>query len=62
MLGLKERVLVQQEEEDILVFQFKNQEARDRAMNGGPWCFNNIMLLMVDYDDVSPLICPCQTR
>ncbi|XP_062005791.1 uncharacterized protein LOC133722966 [Rosa rugosa] len=53
--GLKERVLIRQEEEDIFVFQFKEMGVKNRVLSGGPWFYNNSMLLLADYDGVSDL-------
>ncbi|XP_062028781.1 uncharacterized protein LOC133744743 [Rosa rugosa] len=50
--GLKERILIRQEEEDIFVFQFKEMEVKNRVLSGGPWFYNNSMLLLADYDGV----------
>ncbi|XP_040367300.1 uncharacterized protein LOC121050625 [Rosa chinensis] len=52
---VKERVLIRQEEEDILVFQFKEMEVKNRILSGGPWFYNNSMLLLADYDGISAL-------
>ncbi|KAM5573372.1 hypothetical protein ABKV19_013083 [Rosa sericea] len=53
--GLKERVLIRQEEEDIFVFQFKEMEVKNRVLSRGPWFYNNSMLLLADYDGISAL-------
>ncbi|XP_024179303.1 uncharacterized protein LOC112185293 [Rosa chinensis] len=53
--GVKERVLIRQEEEDIFVFQFKEMEVTNRVLSGGPWFYNNSMLLLADYDGISAL-------
>ncbi|KAL6210695.1 hypothetical protein ACLB2K_015927 [Fragaria x ananassa] len=53
---MKERVLIRQEEEGNFIFQFKDQKVKDRILNGGSWFFNNVMLLLVDYDGVVDLV------
>ncbi|XP_024178364.1 uncharacterized protein LOC112184339 [Rosa chinensis] len=53
--GLKDRVRICEEEGGILVFQFKEQETKDHVLNGGPWFFNNSMLLLADYDGIQDL-------
>ncbi|XP_024160461.1 uncharacterized protein LOC112167643 [Rosa chinensis] len=53
--GLKERILIRQEEEDIFVFQFKEMEVKNRVFSKGPWLYNSSMLLLADYDGVSAL-------
>ncbi|KAL6195593.1 hypothetical protein ACLB2K_031211 [Fragaria x ananassa] len=49
-------VLIQQGEDIIFIFQFKDQKVKDMILNGGLWYFNIFMLLLVEYDGVADLI------
>ncbi|KAL6194905.1 hypothetical protein ACLB2K_035980 [Fragaria x ananassa] len=53
--NLKEKVLINEEEPGIYVFQFKNRQERDRLLGGGPWFFNGSMILLAEYDRLRPL-------
>ncbi|KAL6195891.1 hypothetical protein ACLB2K_031508 [Fragaria x ananassa] len=53
--GLKEKVWVHQEDDDVLLFQFKDIEIRDRVLSNGPLFYNNSMLLSAAYNGLSAL-------
>ncbi len=47
--------MIQQEEGWILLFQFKDREAKVRVLFGGLWFYNNNMIVFADYDGISAL-------
>ncbi|XP_024155749.1 uncharacterized protein LOC112163699 [Rosa chinensis] len=51
--GLKDRVLIHEEEAGIYVFQFKDQEEKNRVLNGSPWFYSRSMMVLEDYDGIS---------
>ncbi|KAL6200270.1 hypothetical protein ACLB2K_030052 [Fragaria x ananassa] len=53
--NLKEKLLVREEESGRFVFQFKSKAKRDRIAGGGPWSFNGGMLILAEYDGLSPV-------
>lgn len=48
--GLKDRLSIQEEGGGVFVFQFKVKEEENRIWHGGPWFYNNSMVLLNDYD------------
>ncbi|KAL6138525.1 hypothetical protein ACLB2K_063807 [Fragaria x ananassa] len=52
---LKEKVDIHEEEGGMFVFQFKEQEEKNRILHGDPWFFNNATLLMPGNDGVGYL-------
>ncbi|KAL6196652.1 hypothetical protein ACLB2K_032266 [Fragaria x ananassa] len=53
--GLKERLLVREEEPEIFVFQFKPEDEKNKALDGGLWHYGGSMLALADYDGHAPL-------
>ncbi|KAL6199023.1 hypothetical protein ACLB2K_028810 [Fragaria x ananassa] len=53
--GLKERLLVREEELGIFVFQFKREDEKKRALDGGPWYYGGSMLVLADYNGLGHL-------
>ncbi|KAL6191145.1 hypothetical protein ACLB2K_037536 [Fragaria x ananassa] len=53
--NLKEKLLAREEELGRFVFQFKSKVKRGRIASGGPWSFNRGMLILAEYDGLSPV-------
>ncbi|KAL6134781.1 hypothetical protein ACLB2K_067009 [Fragaria x ananassa] len=53
--GMKEHVLVWEEDNGVFIFQFKEEESKNYALHGGPWFYNISMLLLSDYDGIGDL-------
>ncbi|KAL6176903.1 hypothetical protein ACLB2K_053535 [Fragaria x ananassa] len=53
--GLKENVMFQQEEGEFFLFQLKDIKVKDPVLSGGPWFFNNSMIVLVGYDGIFAL-------
>jgi hypothetical protein len=48
--GLRDRLSIREENNNLFVFQFKIKGERDRVLHGGPWHYNHSMLLLAEYD------------
>ncbi|KAL6185031.1 hypothetical protein ACLB2K_041166 [Fragaria x ananassa] len=53
--NLKEKLLVREEESGRFVFQFKLKAERDRIAGEGSWSFNGGMLILTEYEGLSPV-------